>query len=463
MKIWSDVKTRVLSIGVLLAITCARGGGAYAQESILQSEPIAPTADELALPSEHIFREPEPIKRPKWTLQEQFKDSPAFFRDMSAKVSLRNFYFARQDAIDDPGNDSEKISWAQGGSALLQSGKVLDVASLKAEMFTSQHLYGPRDKDGALLLQPGQEGYTVLGVANARLDYEGNALTLYRQRHDFPYVNNQDNRMTPNTFESYNYGFLGEGEKPPLQLGFGYLNRMKKRNSPDFIYMSEAAGVQGHERGVPWLGLRVRPTEDIKFVAVDFAGLDFLNIFYSELEYSLKFCDDWALKSSLQFSEQRSIGDDLLTNEDVSVGMWGAQQALSYDQFILRAALTVDDKGSTVRSPFGSYPGYNSSIVEDFNRAGEIAWKLGLSYDFAKLGADGLSAYADYIQGNRAVDDALLSLRDKNETDLNIDYRLKDGWLEGFWLRLRGAFVHEETVGTTRDFRVIVNYDVPLT
>ncbi len=447
-----------------LLIGCVIGAAARvsAQEAALDDKPIAADAENLELPSTEAFEAEEAPEPGPWSLREAMKESDPFFRDLTVKINLRNYYFARQDGADAPGNDLEKISWAQGGSFLLKSGKLLDVFSVGTELFTSQHLYGPEDKDGALILEPGQDSYTVLGVVNPRFEYEGHTLSLFRQRHELPYVNSQENRMTPNTFESYSYGYFGEGEAPPLQVGIGYLDKIKKRNSDQFVSMSEGAGVAAGERGMPWLGARVRPLENLKLVAINFVGIDFLNTVYTDLEYGRKFSDDWGIKTSAQFSEQRSIGDDLLTGREVSATMWGVQQAISYRKFLVRAALTVNDEGTSMRSPWGSYPGYNSSIVEDFNRAGEIAWKVGISYDFSGVGIEGLSAYADFIQGNGAVNDSKESLLDKNETDVNIDYRIKEGWLKNFWLRLRGGWVHEETVGTTQDYRVIVNYDIPV-
>lgn len=457
---------------MLKAITCrllALIGTAYlvvqpaaAQEAVLESEPITADAQNLRLPfSEAFEREPAP-EAGTFSLRETLQDLPPLIRDTTLKINLRSFYFARQDGADSPGNDKEKISWAMGGSALLRSGKLYDIFSISAEAFTSQNLYGPQDKDGALLLEPGQEGFSVLGVVNPRIEHAGHLVSLYRQRHELPYINSQENRMTPNTFESYSYAYMGDGEKPPFQFGAGYLDQIKKRNADQFVSMSEAVGVSGRERGMPWVGLRVRPSDDVKIAAVNFAGIDFLNIFYGDAEYALKVSDAWGLKSSFQVSEQRSIGDDLLLEEDQSVFMWGVQQAVSYHKFQLRAAVTVNDSGTSLRSPYGSYPGYNSAIVEDFNRAGERAWKVGAAYDFVNLGLDGVSAYVDYIQGNQAVDDHKQSLKDKNEIDVNIDYRIKQGPLSGFWLRLRGGFVHESTVGTTQDYRVIVNYDFPV-
>jgi len=63
-------------------------------------------------------------------------------------------------------------------------------------------LYAPEDRDGTLLLEPGQDGYTVLGEAFADIRIiDGLNLTIGRRGIDTPFINRNDSRMTPNTFE----------------------------------------------------------------------------------------------------------------------------------------------------------------------------------------------------------------------------------------------------------------------
>jgi len=433
----------------------------FAQESVLESEPIADSAEALDQPSSKIFDEQETPEKAPWSWRDKLKDADPFLRDSSLKLNFRNFYFDRKSPDNADGSTNQKLSWAQGGSVYYKTGKLAEVFDLTTEVFTSQPLYAPDDKAGALVLDPDQDGYTVVGVINPRLEYQGYVGSFYRQRHDLPYINSQENRMTPNTFESYNVAFLGEGEAPPFQIGAGYIDKIKKRDADSFISMSEAAGVDGRSQGMPWAGARIRPNESSKIAAVNYVGLDVFNIFYTDAEYNFKPAEDWSLKSAVQFSEQRSIGSELL-QEDFSTSMWGLQQVASYGKFLVRTAITMNDKGATMRSPYGTYPGYNSGITQDFNRAGEIAWKVGLSYDFSELLLEGLSVYSDYISGNRAVNDDKEDLPDIDEVDVNIDYRINEGALKDFWLRLRGGFVEDEAAGATQDYRIIINYGVPV-
>ena len=108
-----------------------------------------------------------------------------------------------------------------------------------ATLYGSAPLYAPDDRDGTLLLKPGQKGYYVPGEAWGALRYQDYALlTGYRQKVDQPYINPQDNRMTPNTFQGVTLG----GKVDWLQYLGGYLWQIKPRNSDEFISMSQQAG-----------------------------------------------------------------------------------------------------------------------------------------------------------------------------------------------------------------------------
>jgi len=52
-----------------------------------------------------------------------------------------------------------------------------------------------------------------------------------------------------------------------------------------------------------------------------------------------------------------------------------------------------------MQSPWSGYPGYTSVQVQDFNRAGENAFMVKGSYDFTRLGLEGVSAYASLSMG----------------------------------------------------------------
>jgi hypothetical protein len=104
-----------------------------------------------------------------------------------------------------------------GGSIYYLSGWLEDLFQVEVEGFTSQPIVASDSKGGTLLLQPVQDGYSVLGIANGKLRYKGIELTGGRLYLDLPYANRRDDRMTPNTFEAITL------QKPKGELNFYYL------------------------------------------------------------------------------------------------------------------------------------------------------------------------------------------------------------------------------------------------
>ena len=56
-----------------------------------------------------------------------------------------------------------------------------------------------------------------------------------------------------------------------------------------------------------------------------------------------------------------------------------------------------------------------------------------------------------------------LGRRDTQELDVTLDYRPDEGFLQGFWLRVRGSFLADgEADADGSDVRVIFRYDFPV-
>ena len=153
-----------------------------------------------------------------------------------------------------------------GGALRYRSGWLLDRLQIGATFFTSQKLYGPNDRDGTLLLLPRQRSYNVVGESFVRLRAAGNELTAYRHRFDVPYVNGNDNRMTPNTFEGLT--LIGRHER--VGYAVGHLLQIKRRNDDHFVSFSESAGVPGaSSNGLSFAGVRIKPLENLSLGAIN--------------------------------------------------------------------------------------------------------------------------------------------------------------------------------------------------
>jgi hypothetical protein len=129
----------------------------------------------------------------------------------------------------------------------------------------------------------------------------------------------------------------------------------------------------------------------------------------------------------------------------------------------LGVSTTGEDKG--IQKPYGNPANYLSVIIDDFDRAGEDAWMIGVSQDFGRLGKGDLSLFANVVQGN-TPDSGPVASPDETEYDLTVDYRMKEGWTDTLWFRVRAAYIDEDerTGGDDYfDFRIIVNYSFDLT
>jgi len=383
------------------------------------------------------------------------EDMSPFIHDARFSAQLRSFFFNREKF---DGSHSE--AWALGGSIGFKSGYLANRLAIGAVAYTSQPLYAPEDRDGTLLLQPGQDGYTVVGQVYGEIRLTDQIFGAFgRKAYNTPFINMNDVRMTPNTFEGVSlYGKAGGTDgAPEWRFGGGYITKIKEQNSDEFVWMSQVAGATV-DRGVTVAGANF-DHGNFSIGAIDYYSADIINIFYTEARHMLSLAGARQLNLAAQFTDQRSTGDDLLTGQGFSTHQWGIKADLVLDAALLTLSYTDTADGADMRSPWGGYPGYTSVQVEDFNRAGESAVLLRASYDFSQLGAEGLSVYALWVNGSGVKAPAY----NDDEVDLNLQWTPKGGALRGMSFRLRYAQVMQQGGGdpNINDFRFIVNYDFP--
>ena len=416
---------------------------------------------------EHVEQHATPIDRvemqrpsPAGQLVAPPPETPAqrspFFHDATFAAQLRTYYLHREKY-----DNSHSEAWALGGAFKFTSGYVADLFRMGAVLYTSQPLYAPDDRDGTLLLKPGQDGYTVLGQIYGEFKFSDQLFgAIGRKEYDTPYINRNDTRMTPNTFEGITvYGRSGGKDgAPEWRYGGGFISKIKERNSEDFVWMSRDAGANV-DRGVYLAGVSYKQG-DASIGAINYYSDDIINIFYTEAKYAMPLPGGSKLGLAAQYSDQRSTGDDLLTGGDFRAHQWGVKADLGIGAATLTLAYTDTSTSSGMRSPWSGYPGYTSVQVEDFFRAGESAVLFKAAYDFSRHGAQGLSAYALYVHGSGVTAPAF----NEDEWDLNLQWTPdKAGPLRGLSFRMRYSQVKQRGGGDPdiKDFRFIVNYDFP--
>jgi hypothetical protein len=431
---------------VLLTVLCFPPGVLAAPEYIEAEQPVAGHVEESLDSIEHAFKRAK-VVRPYRRLLDSLQNG-------SLSLGLRNYYLNRE-REQLPNSEA----WAQGGALDYDSAWWKDRVRIGATLYTTQKLYGPSDKDGTLLLKRGQESFTVLGEAyiEAKL-VDDVILKLYRQGLYMPYVNRNNSRMIPNTFEAYT---ISNTSSERFVYGLGQVDKIKQRASDKFVSMTEAAGIDGKDHGVTMGGFRYKFDNGANIGAVDEYARDFMNIFYIEANTRNRTLFDISTQLSGQYTNQRSVGDELGGKFDTWT--WGLKAAASYAGVVLTLAHTSTDSNAGIISPWGGRPSYLSIMLQDFDRADEDGWLIGMSTDFRSLNLKGLGTFVNYAVGN-TPDSGRNASPDQKEFDITLEYRREEGLLEGLSMRLRYAKVNQDGINGNdiSDLRAIVNYTLPL-
>ena len=157
-----------------------------------------------------------------------------------------------------------------------------------AEFFGSRPLYtGPNAGDTLVLTSTGSS-YTVLGQAYlaANLSKTAQLIAGRTAAVDTPYANREFNRMTPNTFQGALLNGLIADEQQAHSLHYlvGYFDKIKERNSTNFISMSRAAG-SDLSRGTALVGGRYSQ-QALSAGLIEYYTPDVLNVVYAGANYT---------------------------------------------------------------------------------------------------------------------------------------------------------------------------------
>jgi outer membrane OprD family porin len=367
-------------------------------------------------------------------------------------AQLRTYYFDAESLTGAPSS-----AWALGGWAGLRSPWWGDQFQVGLIGYTSQRLYGPDDKDGTKLLAPGQHPITVLGEAFAALRVFDQTLTGYRQLINRPYINPQDNRMVPNTFEAYTL----TGSAADVSYTGGYITKFKARQSDSFAWMSSAAGGTGDHQGVVFAGATWDFAKNAYARVDEQYGVDVFNTFYVDGKVPIEIDDKTSLAFGAQYTAQKSVGDAQIGS--FSTYAAGLQATVAHGPFGAQLYYTQTGRGFDTQNPFGDNASYLNLMQVAFNTAGEKAWGIGGNVNFAGFGAPGLTASAIYASGSDRINASSgVSLPDRNETNVRADYAFAKGTaLEGLVATLRYSWLHQSgSLQTAPQLRAYLNYAV---
>src|SRR5206468_3742580 len=225
---------------------------------VLTVTQVAPTDSALTSTEQGQTPLDESFEFRQWRLERRRQA----LKDTKFEFNLRTFYLDRSDF-----SGAEKQAWAIGGWLGVKTGYFLDHIAFGATVYTSNPIYAPDDRDGTTLLAPGQNGYTILGEFYAELRIVKDVgITVGAKGYDTPFINRNDTRMTPNTFEAvvlqgrYEFGDSSSGadvnsdgiglskdgkevavptptpaqDVSAIKYGLGYFDKIKERNDSEF-------------------------------------------------------------------------------------------------------------------------------------------------------------------------------------------------------------------------------------
>ena len=295
----------------------------------------------------------------QWRLEERRQA----LKDTKFEFNLRSFYFDRSDF-----SGAEKQAWAIGGWLGVKTGYFLDHVAFGATVFTSNPIYAPDDRDGTLLLAPGQNGFTDLGEFYTELRIVKDVgITVGAKRYDTPFINTNDVRMKPNTFEAIvlqgrtelgesssddnvttdGIGLSKDGKEvavptatpaqdvASIKYGAGYFYAIEERNDSEFVSMAIDAGAHV-ERGVWAAGVNYEKGK-FNIGAIDYYSQDIINIAYAQTGFELPLATDWRLRFAGQYVDQGSLGDNELQGHSFS----GHQFGIKLDVPVKKALFTA--------------------------------------------------------------------------------------------------------------------------
>ena len=269
-----------------------------------------------------------------------------FIRDIDFTLAPRLYFRSLQNST------GVNSTFAGGGFLGMTTGWLADTLQLGVVGYTTILLASNqtgRDRTG--LVGADGNGFAVLGQAWGKLKFGPVLGTFYRQELELPFIHGDDSRIIPNTFEAY------QVEITPLdylRFNLGYVTRIKRRNSSEFVPMSEAAGAPQVNRGTAFFGFVLGHEDRTYLEAINETTFDLFNGLYAQTGHTWHLTPELELRGDLQFADQRSVGSNQIGV--FATQFFGAQLATSYGGAVLTLAYNRTGKSAAFSIPIARTP-----------------------------------------------------------------------------------------------------------
>ncbi len=354
------------------------------------------------------------------------------------KVSgqVRMYYFLQEDRPNGESFDKTKETYAIGGQLKYETPWLAEHFGGVVNAFLAAPLFEDMNKAkyaGGGVLNNKNQGYAVIGEAYFKARYEKTIAKIWRQRFENPYLNGNDSRLLPNTFEAYG---IESTDIEGLKIHLAWVDKIKKRDTDRFISITEAAGVDGQKGGLAMFGADWKPTDRMSFRLWNYYTPNMDNTVFIEGKYSYDIFETLETHLRFQAVDQRNVGDHILGEYNAAEAglLWGIKvSGITFD-----IGGSIVDDSADVRNSWGVNPFFNNLMSCGFNRAGEKTLYLAAAYDFSRLGFEGFSANLKAGFGD-TPDSGKNASYDRNEYNLNMTYKF-GGDLKGLSLLNRLAY-----------------------
>ncbi|OAI92661.1 OprD family porin [Pseudomonas putida] len=387
-----------------------------------------------------------------------------FFKDSTATLTTRNYYFSRDFSdIVGANRQSKAEEWAQGFILSFKSGYTPGTVGFGVDAIglLGVKLDSSPDRANTGLLPVQEDGeaadnYSRLGLTlKARLSKT--ELKFGELQPNLPVLAFSDIRLLPPTYQGV---AVSSAEIDGLTLQAGHLTSTHLRNESGDGKMS---AMLGH---VPQ---RQAQSDGFNFAGADYAfngNRTTASLWYGQLEdiYEQGFLGlkhsqplgDWVLGANLGYYTAREDGDALLGNIDnqalfslLSAKRGGhtfyiGYQAMYGDSPFPRVFANITPLGNEV-------PTYEFAYTD------ERSWQARYDYDFAAMGVPGLTAGVRYITGDNVDTGRGFEGKDR-ERDLDIAYVVQSGVLGGLGIRVRNAVARSNYRSDIDENRLIFTY-----
>ncbi|MDD1977302.1 MULTISPECIES: OprD family porin [Pseudomonas] len=389
---------------------------------------------------------------------------PDFFKDATATLQARNYYFSRDfSGIVGANQQSKAEEWGQGFILNFKSGYTPGIVGvgLDAIGLLGIKLDSSPDRTGTGLLPVQDDGraadeYSRAG-ATLKLHYSKTELKVGELQTNLPILQYNDSRLLPPTYQGAS---ISSSEINGLTLQAGHLSSTSLRNEA------------GDEKLIAMLGHL--PQRQADSDAFNFAGGDYsfnanrstLSLWYGRLEdiYQQGFVGlkhsqpvgDWVLGANIGYFSAKEQGESRIGDIDnqafyslLSAKRGGHTFSVGYQGIFGENAFP---RVFPNISPLG-----NEVPTYEFSYADERSWQVRYDYDFVAMGVPGLTATVRYLKGNN-VDTGLGFEGKEHERDLDLGYAVQSGVFKGLGIRLRNAMARSNYRSDIDENRVILSY-----